>query len=63
MLQGSQGSRDRSRSLIRAELEVINVVVAKNFNHVDEYIQLQTLEVRRVCWSNNRIHSLLTSGS
>jgi hypothetical protein len=44
-LQGSQGSRDRSRSLIRAELEVINVVVAKNFNHVDEYIQLQTLEL------------------
>ncbi|EYE92962.1 uncharacterized protein EURHEDRAFT_414911 [Aspergillus ruber CBS 135680] len=45
ILQGSQEPRNRSRSLIRTELEVVNVVVAKNFNHVDEYIQLQALEL------------------
>lgn len=62
MLQGSQESRNRSRSLIRTELEVVNVVVAKNFNHADEYIQLQALEVGHVCWSYMRA-SLLTSRS
>lgn len=46
MLQGSQGSRGCSRSLIRSDFDVVNVVIAKNFNHLDEYIQLQALEVR-----------------
>lgn len=35
-----------SRPLTAIKPNVVNIVVAKNFNYVNHYIQLQVLEVR-----------------